>query len=144
MIEILSPGNKSTERAFEQFVAKSVSAIRQGIHLLVADLFPPTQRDPQGVHGAIWDIVGGEFRFPGDDKLTLAAYVAQGLPEAFVELIAVGATLPDMPLFLDVGGYIHTPLESTYMQAYRGMPSFLRDILEDRAPTEWDGEQQAT
>jgi len=29
--------------------------IRQGIHLLVIDLFPPGQRDPQGLHKAIWD-----------------------------------------------------------------------------------------
>ncbi|MFL5343128.1 MAG: DUF4058 family protein [Gemmataceae bacterium] len=41
VIEIVSPGNKSSRSEFRAFVEKSADLIRQGIHLLVIDLFPP-------------------------------------------------------------------------------------------------------
>jgi hypothetical protein len=35
------------------------------VNLLIVDLFPPTSRDPQGIHGAIWDELAGEpFELP--------------------------------------------------------------------------------
>ena len=141
MIEIVLPGNKSGGKAFEQFVDKSASAIRHGIHLLVIDLLPPSPRDPDGIHGAVWKIVGGDFQLPADRQLTLAAYLADRLPEAFVEPFTIGATLPDMPLFVDLGRYVETPLEATYMEAYRGMPTVLREVLEGRAPSEWESDE---
>jgi hypothetical protein len=137
MIEIVSPGNKSSRRALEQFVDKSASAIRQGIHLLVVDLHPPTPRDLQGIHREIWDLVGGEFKFPDERNLTLASYRAERpLPEAYVEPVAVGMTMPDMPLFFAEDRYIETPLETTYQAAYQGLPTYLRDVLEGREPPE--------
>ena len=55
VIEIVSPGNKNTRTALRAFVRKASDLIWQGIHLLVIDLFPPSERDPQGIHKAIWD-----------------------------------------------------------------------------------------
>ena len=50
----------------------------QGIHLLVIDLFPPSKRDPQGIHKAIWDdLVEEDFQLPADERLTIAAYDVQ-------------------------------------------------------------------
>jgi Protein of unknown function (DUF4058) len=46
LIEIVSPGNKSSRPALRSLVEKSVDFIRQGIHLLLIDLFPPSSRDP--------------------------------------------------------------------------------------------------
>ena len=59
--EILSPGNKSGQHTIDAFLDKVWSAIDQGIHLLLIDLFPPTSRDPHGIHGLIWGDCGGEF-----------------------------------------------------------------------------------
>jgi hypothetical protein len=39
-------------RAFQEFLDKSIDFIREGVHLLIIDLFPPTKRDPHGVHRA--------------------------------------------------------------------------------------------
>src|SRR5207248_5967411 len=55
VVEIVSPGNKSSRAEVRAFVEKSADLIRQGIHLLVIDLFPPGRRDPQGLPKAIWD-----------------------------------------------------------------------------------------
>ncbi len=38
-----------------------------------------------------------------------------------------------MPLFLDPGHYVDTPLEMTYAAAFPGMPQFWRDVLEKKA-----------
>jgi hypothetical protein len=78
---------------------------------------------------------------PPHRPLTLAAYEAGQLPKAFVEPISVGSPLPPMPLFLDVGRYVNTPLEATYMAAYQGLPRILRDVLEGAAPAEWESDE---
>jgi hypothetical protein len=46
VIEIVSPGNKDIRVALREFVDKTVAFLREGIHVLIVDLFPPTPRDP--------------------------------------------------------------------------------------------------
>src|SRR5262245_13057760 len=60
IVEIVSRGNKSGRKAFDDFVRKSAQFLEHQIHLLILDLQPPTARDPQGIHGAIWDEVAGQ------------------------------------------------------------------------------------
>jgi hypothetical protein len=112
-------------------VEKSVELIRQGIHLLIVDLFPPGPRDPQGLVKAIWDEVGEEeLPLPQDKPLVVAAIDA-GPPRVFyVEPIAVGETLPDIPLFLEPGFYVPPPLEATYQNTWMGFPTVLKGLLE--------------
>ena len=67
--------------------------------------------------------------------MTLASYAAEflpNLPKIYVEHLAVGLPLADMPLFLNPDRYINLPLEATYEAAYRGMPSFWRNVLEGK------------
>ena len=67
---------------------------------------------------------------PADEPATLASYAAGPVVEIFVEHVAVGAALPEMPLFLDPDRYINVPLEPTYQAAYGRMPAFWRGVLE--------------
>jgi Protein of unknown function (DUF4058) len=60
IIEIVSPGNKDSRNAIRTFVEKAADILNQGVNLLIVDLFPPTPRDPQGIHKAIWDEFGDE------------------------------------------------------------------------------------
>ena len=140
LLEIVSPANKDRPTSVGEFVDKAVSALDSGIHLLVIDLHPPGRHDPHGIHGAIWDGMGSadeeelpDKPFVADKLLTLAAYVSRELPEAYVEPIAVGDTLPDMPLFLDWDRYVNVPLERTYLEAYRGVPAYWRGIIEGKS-----------
>ena len=135
LLEIVSPANKDRPRSVADFVDKSVSALRQGIHLLVVDLFPPGLHDRQGIHEAIWEGYSEEVNAPPlDQPLTLASYRVGPLPEAYLEFVAVGDVLPAMPLFLDLNAYVTVPLETTYAAAYRGVPEIWRDVLEGRVP----------
>ncbi len=134
LLEIVSPGNKDRRRSLDRFVNKATSALRQGYHLLIVDLFPPGPDDRQGIHGAVWAEVDGieaaQYRQPPDKPLTLVAYEAKPAPTAYVEPLAVGAALPAMPLFLEAGWYIRVPLEETYQQAWRGVPERWRCVIE--------------
>jgi hypothetical protein len=130
IIEIVSPGNKSGRSALRDFVEKAVGFLRQGIHLLVIDLFPPSSRDPQGLHKAIWDeIVDEPFELPPDKPLTLAAYSAGPMHIAYVEPVAVGDVLPDMPLFLEPERYVPAPLEATYRATWDTCPAPFKEAV---------------
>ena len=131
LIEIVSPGNKASRLALRNFVEKAGAALWRGYHLLILDLQAPGSRDPQGIHGAIWeDIADDSYRQPDNKRLTLAAYDAGPPRTAYVEPISVGDALPDMPLFLWPGGYIMVPLEPTYQAAWQSVPLRWRRVLE--------------
>jgi hypothetical protein len=130
VIEIVSPGNKTTGHALRAFVEKAVELLDAGIHLLVADLHPPGSRDPQGIHGAIWsEIDGDDFQLPPDQPLTLVSYSAGEVKRAFIEPAAVGQALPDMPLFVEPSRYVLVPLETTYQAAFEAVPKRWQDEL---------------
>jgi hypothetical protein len=131
LLEILSPGNKSSRNALRSFVDKAIEALYRGYHLLLIDLFPPTRRDPNGIHGALWgEIADAPFEPPVGEPLTLAAYSAGARKRAYVEPTAVGRALIDMPLFLEEEAYVEVPLEATYQAAYRGVPRRWQRVLE--------------
>jgi hypothetical protein len=131
VIEIMSPGNKGSRAEFRAFVQKSADLIRQGVHLLVIDLFPPGPRDPYGVGKAIWDEFQEEdFELPPDKPLTLAAFDAGTERVAYMEFVAVGDSLPNMPLFLKPEVYVPAPLETTYQTTWSVFPAPLKGLLE--------------
>jgi len=131
VIEIVSPGNKGTSTALRAFVRKTSDLIWQGIHLLVADLFPPSQRDPQGIHKAIWDeIAERPFVLPADKPLTVAAYRAIPVKTAYVEPVAAGDQLPALPIFLTEDEYVLAPLEETYQASWAAFPADFKELLE--------------
>ena len=133
MLELVSPGNKAGDAAFRTFVDKSLVALRQGVHLLIIDPFPPGPRDPKGVHGAIWSELGGNYDPPADKPLTLVAYAVGFRKTAYIEPLAVGDALTAMPLFLRSDRYVPLPLEESYQTTFRGVPRRYRDALERRA-----------
>jgi len=137
LLEIVSPANKDRQATVEQFAAKALEALNAGIHLLLVDLFPPGPWDPHGMHGVVRQQVEQSeepYDLPADAPLTLASYTAGPQIEIYLEHLAVGAPLPEMPLFLRFDRYVNVPLEPTYHEAYRGMPRFWRDVIEGREP----------
>ena len=136
VIEIVSPGNKASKEEFRSFVAKSWELIKQGVHLLIIDLFPPGRRDPEGVHVAIWGEYEDEAeKPPGDKPLTVVSYDAGPEQVAYVYPVAVGDVLPDVPLFLKPEVYVPAPLEATYQTTWNVFPNALKGLLAHRLAT---------
>lgn len=135
VIEIVSPGNKDNTNGLKSFVRKAGKLIRRGVHLLVIDLFPPSVRDPHGIHEPIWDQFKEEpFDLPPDKPLTLAAYSAGSEKVAYVENVAVGDELPDLPIFLSPERYVPCPLEATYRTSWGVFPAALKGPFETPSP----------
>ncbi len=134
LLEIASPGNTDSRAAARQFVEKAAGAVMGGHHLSLIDLFPPGPQNPGGLHGAIWDELGGTpYAPPADRLLTLAAYRAADGATCYVEPTAVGRELPDLPLFFSPERYVNVPLAATYASAFAGVPRHLRARLEAAA-----------
>jgi hypothetical protein len=131
IVEIIAPDSKAAGPSFRSMVGKAGVLLKQGIHLLVLDLFPPGVHDPSGFHGALWEELDiGPFTVPAEQPLTQVAYEAGNVIAAYVELIAVGDALPEMPLFLKPGEHVSVPLKATYEAAWAGVPRRWREVLE--------------
>ena len=129
---------------FHDFHHEWISAIKRCLNhgLLPADYYalaeriPPSPRDPQGIHRAIWDeLLDNDFTLPPGRPLTLAAYIGGPIPEVFVNTTAVGMTLPGMPLFLTPNEYVPLPLEATYQSAWEEVPAFWQKVLTNSVAT---------
>jgi hypothetical protein len=127
IIEVVSPGNKSSRRAVAQFLQKANDTLERGHHLLIVDLFPPTPLVPDGFYPLIW---GEPFNLDERHPLQQMSFVAGSTRRAFMEPFAVGQTLFDMPLFLTAEMYVEVPLEITYMESYRGVPQRWKRVIE--------------
>jgi hypothetical protein len=123
LIEIVSGGNKRSHHEMDRLLRKVASALDQGCHLLIIDLFPPGSFDRCGLHVAIWEYLFSQTpQYSVERPLAVSSYRALPTPMAYVEPLCVGMELPGMPLFLDAGWYVQVPLEETYQQAWRGFP----------------------
>lgn len=141
VIEIVSPGNKDSRAALRDFVDKTIGFVRVGIHVLIVDLFPPTPRDPFGIHKAIWDeIVEEDFTFPPGKDRILASYETGDECVAYVEPVTVGDPLPNMPLFLTSTVHVPVPLEPTYQATWDVSPEGIRLAVETGVMPEPDVE----
>jgi len=131
LLEIVSPANKDRKKHVEELLDKLEDALVHGIHLLVVDLFPAGKHDRFGLHGALLKRLGGQAAAPPPaEPLTLASYVADAPMDFYWEYLALGASLPDMPLFLDPEVYVPVPLEATYQTAWQSTPQPWREVLE--------------
>jgi len=131
IIEIVLPGNKDRRTALSEFVRKTVEFLDSGVHVLVVDLFPPMNHDPRGIHQCIWDeYEETEFTFPPGKSHLLASYKTDWERTAYLEPLAVGDSLIDMPLFLSSRLHVKVPLTETYEAAWNAAPRALRDAVE--------------
>ena len=100
---------------------------------MVIDPYPLSDNAPDGIHGLMWAELegGGRYDHPPAEPLTQVSYASGEYVTAYVEPLAVNATLTDMPLFLNPQRYVSLPLETTYTQAYEGMPKRWKRVLEE-------------
>ena len=132
-IEIISPGNKHSPLEVKKFIEKCNDALERGVHLLIIDILPPGKHAPQGIHAALWNYRYSESHgVTAEEPLGLSSYRVDDVPRAYFQPLAVGQTLPDMPVFLTPRHYVNVPLELTYAESYRGVPERWKRVIEDR------------
>ena len=135
LVELVSKSNKANAESLGMLVNKPCNALRSGIHVLLIDLHPPGKRDPEGLHAVVWECMGGDVS--EDVEATPAALSYEAVPrgedfpqvKAHIEPLAVGQSLPDMPLFLDNAEFVMAPLQVTYDTAFNALPQRWQDVL---------------
>lgn len=131
VVDVLSAGDKASSPATTAFAEKTLGLLDLGVNVLLVDLLPPGPWDPQGIHDTIWRRLTGEpFEHQSDKPLTLVDYSGGVTRTAYLEQIAVGDPLPDMPIFLAADHYVLCPLEATYHTAWNAFPAALKPPLE--------------
>jgi hypothetical protein len=132
MVEVVSPSHKASRNPLRAFVDKAAQLLDKQLHLLILDVLPPGNRDPQGIHAAVWEEVAGQedYTAPADKPLTLAAYESGLSVRAYVVHAGVGDELADMPLFLEPEKAVSVPLEATYRSAFAAVPRRWQRVLE--------------
>ena len=122
-IELVSPGNKDRPEARQAFVAKCSSYLQLGIGLLIVDVV--TER-LANLHDELMELLGQAetAHFPGETRLYAAAYRPARRKEGdqldcWPTPLALGHTLPIMPLALRGGPTLPLDLEATYSDACR-------------------------
>lgn len=135
-VEVVSPGNKHTLYEVNKLLDKLNDALERGIHLLIIDVHPPGKCAPRGIHAAFWETRSSETHgVTTEQPLGLSAYRSDVAPTAYFQPVAVGASLPDMPIFLTPDYYVNVPLEATYTESWRGVPERWKRVIEDRDRT---------
>ncbi len=135
VIELVSHGNKASQRARTQFLDKTVELLREGIHLVLIDIRPPTAVVPSGFHRLLCDVLGeAPSDSPVDRPLQAVSYevLESGTIRSHVAPLAVGDAMPEMPLFLLPHRFVRLPLQSTYDEAFQTMPRRFAAVLEAR------------
>jgi len=129
VLEIVSPGNKTSQRAISAFTSKIQSLLTSQIHVSFVDVFPPTARAPQGLHPIVWEDAGGDcFAFNPAQPLLSAAYVAVEY-RAYLDPFAIGEPLPSLPVFLTPFEHITVDMETTYRVAFEAVADVWKQVL---------------
>ena len=131
LIEITTPGLIRSRLLRRELVAEVCTLFGHGVHLLLMDPFPTTASFPAGLHATIWeDYSGRSFDpLPADKPLAASSFDAGDDLTAYVEPLAVGDPLPDMPLFLKTGVYVPCPLEAAYATSWAALPAEIREVV---------------
>lgn len=120
-IELVSPRNKDRPSARNSFVSKCASYLSEGVSLVVLDA--TTERRAR-FHWELMDLFGEASDSEKDVHLFAAAYRPvlrdeQAEIDIWMSPIAIGETLPTMPLRLTGDEMVPVDFETTYMNVCR-------------------------
>ena len=133
IIEVVSPGNKNQLAHYEQFVQKILHTIRRKVSVLLVDVHATGSFDRDGINASIRNLLAPQAAPITDPPRhsTLATYCPDPprSVDIYTEHVEPLKPLPDMPVFLTPDRYVNVPLESTYLEAWSGMPAFWRNVV---------------
>jgi hypothetical protein len=124
-IELASPANKDRPRSRLTFAAKCVGYLERRVGLVMIDTVTTRRANLHADIAAALEVSAG-MAWDSPSSLAAVAYrtAAEGgqtRVEAWPELLALGADLPTLPLWLSADLCLPLPLEDTYTAACRSL-----------------------
>jgi hypothetical protein len=127
----ITSGDRNSRRGSTNVISRVVEFTRAGVHVLLLDLIPMIPGEQQDIPASIWrDLTGREMNAAQDKPLSIVSFECGPETNAYIEPLAVGDSLREMPLFIDVGIYVSVSLEITYQSAFGGLPERWRHVLD--------------
>ena len=121
-IELVSPANKDRPTHRQEFVMKCAAYLHQGISVIIVDVV--TKRSAN-LHAELLEILAPNLQvdLKANDALYAVAYRAQPAHRVDVwpERLALGQTLPTLPLWLSDLLAVPVDLESSYLAACKAL-----------------------
>jgi hypothetical protein len=125
-IELISPANKDRTGSRLTFAAKCAGYLKHGISVVIVDVVTARAAN---LHREIFEVLGVKSRRAAWQSPTgLYAVAYRAVPvikaprvEAWLETLALGETLPVLPLWLSPGLCIPLRLEESYTETCRSL-----------------------
>jgi len=124
-IEIVSPANKDRFESRRAFAAKCATLLQQGVSVSIVDLVTTRRRN---LYGEVLEMVDqtDPLLSPAAPSLYAAAcrwrrHGPEGLLETWTHALAVGQSLPTLPLWLADDFAVPLDLESSYEETCRAL-----------------------
>lgn len=122
-IELVSPANKDRPTRRRLFAAKCATYLSRGIGLIIIDIVTSRQSN---LHNELIELLGLEARFqmPAQQSLYSVAYRPLRIDgvdqiQSWPCAVAVGESLPTLPLSLEAEFCVAVDLEAAYVEACR-------------------------
>ncbi|MBI4615835.1 MAG: DUF4058 family protein [Planctomycetes bacterium] len=135
VVEIVSPGNKDSDRRARNFEEKILVCLASGLHVLVVDVLPPTGPAPGFAAAVARELGSASLPEEGRAATSFECQPSPATVRIYHRSMRVGDPLPEVPLFLEPGRHIEIPLETTYSSALRRLPRLDRDRLGESPPS---------
>jgi hypothetical protein len=124
-IELVSPANKDRPRSRLTFAAKCAGYLERGIGLVVLDTVTTRRANMHAEIAAVLE-TSADLSWDSPSSLAAVAYrtvrtSGQTRVESWPEPLALGATLPTLPLWLGINLCLPLPLEDSYTAACRSL-----------------------
>ncbi|HEV8061623.1 MAG TPA: DUF4058 family protein [Gemmataceae bacterium] len=121
VVELVSPRNKDRPAARRAFAAKSAAYLQRGVGVIAVDTITTRQANMHDELVQLMDLEDN-FKMPAEASMAAVAYRPARRSEAneidvWAVALAVGGTLPVLPLALLRHGPIPLDLEATYTEA---------------------------
>jgi hypothetical protein len=123
-IELVSPRNKDRASSRQAFATKCANYLHHGVGLVIVDIVTNRRAN---LHNEMISLLGfaDDFQFESDSIYAIAYRPIQRADGGEIDVwpysLAVGESLPQMPLPLDKGQCLRLNLEHTYSQACQRM-----------------------
>lgn len=122
-IELISPGNKDRAVKRRLFAAKCATYLSRGMGLIIVDVVTSRQGN---LHHELLDLLGldATLRMPGEPSIYSVGYRplqenGEGRIDTWPVALAVGESLPTLPLSLAADQCLPVDLEAAYTEACR-------------------------
>jgi len=133
VLEVVSPGNKDSERRARLFETKLLDCVAAGLNVVLIDLLPATGPAP-GFSAALACELGAGREALLDGGLEATSFERRDEQAILVyhRRLTVGAELPSVPLFLAPKRYVDVPLGPSYRRTIARLPAPDRALLDAR------------